>query len=90
MKEEFDKLLEVGFIKPMETIEWVFPMVLALNKNGKLRVCVNYKALNKLIKKDRYALPFCEEKLEKVVGHEMHTFGDGYKGYHQMKITLED
>jgi len=52
VKEEFDKLLEAGFIRPVETTEWVSPMVLALTKNGKLRVCVNYKALNKVIKKD--------------------------------------
>jgi hypothetical protein len=32
VKEELDKLLEVEFIKPMETIEWVFPMVSTLKK----------------------------------------------------------
>jgi hypothetical protein len=41
-------------------------MVLALKKNGKLKVCVNYKILNKVIKKDQYPLPFCELFLEKV------------------------
>jgi len=56
VKEEFDKLLEARFIKPMETIEWVSPVVLALKKNAKLRVCVNYKTLNKVIKKDQYLL----------------------------------
>jgi hypothetical protein len=90
VKEEFDKLLEAGFIRPVETTEWVSPVVLALKKNGKLRVCVNYKALNKVTKKDRYPLPFCEEILEEVAGHEMYTFGDGYRGYHQVKIALED
>ncbi len=86
MKEEFNKLLEAGFIRPMEIIEWVSLVVLALKKNGKLRICVNYKALNKVTKKDRYPLPFYEKNLEEVVGHEMHTFGDGYRGYHQVKI----
>jgi hypothetical protein len=65
-------------------------MVLALKKNDKLKVCVNYKALNKVTKKDRYHLPFCEEILEEVAGHEMYTFGDGYMGYHQVKIAPED
>jgi hypothetical protein len=32
MKEELDKLLEAGFIRPMEIIEWVFPVVLVLKK----------------------------------------------------------
>jgi len=90
VKEEFDKLLEARFIKPMETIEWVSPVVLALKKNAKLRVCVNYKTLNKVIKKDQYLLQFCEEILEEIVLHKMYTFGDGYRGYHQVKITLKD
>jgi hypothetical protein len=90
VKEELNKLLEAWFIRPVETIEWVSPVVLTLKKNGKLRVCVNYKVLNKVTKKDRYPLPFCEEILEKVAGHKMYTFGDGYKGYHPVKIAPED
>jgi hypothetical protein len=49
-------------------------MVLALKKIGKLTVCVNYKALNKVIKKDHYPLPFCEIFLEEVAGHKMYKF----------------
>jgi hypothetical protein len=90
MKEELDKLLEVGFIRPVKTTEWVFPMVLALKKNDKLRVCVNYKALNKVTKKDYHPFSFCEEILEEVIGHNMYTFSDGYRGYHQMKIAPKD
>jgi len=90
VKEEFDELLEAWFIRPVETIEWVSYVVLTLKKNGKLRVCVNYKALNKVIKKDRYPLPFCEEILENIAEHKMYTFGDGYKGYHPVKIASED
>jgi len=52
VKEELDKLLEAGFIRLVEITEWVSLVVLALIKNGKLRVCVNYKVLNKVIKKD--------------------------------------
>jgi hypothetical protein len=47
VKEEFDKLLEVGFIRLVEIIEWFFIVVLASKKNGKLKLCVNYKVLNK-------------------------------------------
>jgi hypothetical protein len=51
VKEEFDKLLGAGFIRFVQTTEWVFFVVLALKKNGKLKVCVNYKTLNKVTKK---------------------------------------
>jgi hypothetical protein len=52
VKEELDKLLETWFIRHVETTKWVSVMVLMLKKNGKLRVCVNYKALNKVTKKN--------------------------------------
>jgi hypothetical protein len=57
---------------------------------AKLNLCVNYKTLNKITKKNRYPLPFCEEILEEVVGHKIYTFGDGHMGYHQVKIAPED
>jgi hypothetical protein len=56
VKEKLNKLLKARFTRLVETIKWVSPMVLALKKNGKLRVCVNYKVTNK----DLYPLPFCE------------------------------
>ncbi len=82
VKEELDKLLEAWFIRLVETTTWVSPVVLALKKNGQLKVCVNYKTLNKVIQKDRYPLPFWEIFLEEIVGHMMYTFEDGYMGYH--------
>ncbi len=90
VEEELDKLLEAKFIKLVETTELVSLMVLALKKNGKRRLCVNNKDLNKVTKKDWYPLPFCEDILEEVVRHEMYTFGDGYRGYHQVKIVPKD
>jgi hypothetical protein len=74
----------------VETTKWGSPMVLALKKNGNLKVCVNYKTLNKITKKDRYPLSFCEKILEELVGHKMYTFRNGYRGYHQVKIAPED
>jgi hypothetical protein len=66
-----------------------FSCGIGIKKNGKLRACVNYKTLIKVTKKDRYPLPFYEINLE-VARHKMYTFGDGYKGYHQMKMVLKD
>jgi hypothetical protein len=51
VKEKFDKLSEGGFIRPMEIIEWVFHVVLALKK-WRTKGMVNYKAL-KVIKKNQ-------------------------------------
>jgi hypothetical protein len=57
--------------------------VVGLKKNGKLRICVDFKKLNKATKKDPYPLPFLDEVLKIVVGYEAYSFLDGYSRYHQ-------
>lgn len=88
VKIELEKLLEVGFIRPVENTEWVFPLTLAPNKNGILRICVNFKKLNEIMKKVQ--ISFCDWVLEELTGHELYFFADGYNGYHQVKILNEN
>jgi hypothetical protein len=57
--------------------------VVGLKKNGKLRICVDFKKLNKATKKYPYPLPFSDEVLKIVVGYEAYSFLDGYSRYHQ-------
>jgi len=59
-KEEIQKLLNVGFINPISDSEWVSPLVIVPKKNGKWRVCVDYRALNKATQKDHFPLPFID------------------------------
>ena len=46
VKEEIQKLLEVGFIYPISDNEWVSTLVIVPKKNGKWRVCIAYIELN--------------------------------------------
>jgi hypothetical protein len=46
VREDLDKLLDVGFIYPIETTPWLSPLVIVPKKNGKLRICVDYWKLN--------------------------------------------
>ena len=90
VKAELEKLLQAGFIKPVEITDWVSPMVLVKKKNGKLRVCIDYRKLNKNTQKDHFPLPFINSILDEVAGHEMYIFMDGYSGYNQVSIASED
>ena len=90
VKAELEKLLEAGFIKPVEITDWVSPMVLVKKKNGKLRVCIDYRRLNKATQKDHFPLPFVNQILDEVAGHELYTFLDGYSGYNQVSIHPDD
>lgn len=54
VKEEIDKILEARYIYEVENSEWVSPIMVVKKKNGKLRICVDYRELNKVIKKDTF------------------------------------
>ena len=54
------------------------------------RVCIDYRKLNADTTKDHFLLPFLDQMLERVVRHEFYCFLDGYSGYNQIEIALED
>jgi hypothetical protein len=51
---------------------------------------VDFKKLNAATKKNPYPLPFIDEVINTIVGHEVYTFMDGFFGYHWISITPKD
>ncbi|MCO5581469.1 hypothetical protein L7F22_035354 [Adiantum nelumboides] len=90
VKEEIDKLLEAEFIYEIEHTEWVSPIVVVRKKNGKLKVYVNLKQVNAVTIRDNYPLPITDHVLKRVEGKEAYSFLDGFSGYNQVSIALED
>lgn len=70
IKEEIDKLLEVEFIYNIKHTEWVSPILIIPNKNGKLYLCINLKQVSATIVRDNYPLPITDWVLEQVVGKQ--------------------
>ena len=54
------------------------------------RVCIDYKRLNEVIRKDHFSLPFIDQLLERISGHPLYCFLDRYSGYFQIEIAPED
>jgi len=54
LKEEINKLLNHGLIAPSHS-PWAFPVLLVKKKNGKWKMCVDYRKLNDITVKDAYA-----------------------------------
>ncbi|KAL5581218.1 hypothetical protein UlMin_013660 [Ulmus minor] len=54
------------------------------------RMCIDYRKLNSATRKDHFPLPFIDQILERVAGHPFYCFLDGYSGYYQIEISLED
>ena len=53
-------------------------------------MCIDYRKLNEATRKDHFSLPFLDQILERVAGHPYYCFLDGYSGYYQIPIALED
>ena len=53
-------------------------------------MCIDYRKLNAGTRKDHFPLPFVDQMLERVVGHEFYCFLNGYSRYNQIEIALED
>ncbi|GKD44000.1 reverse transcriptase domain-containing protein, partial [Tanacetum coccineum] len=54
------------------------------------RMCVDYRKLNNATRKDHFPLPFTDQMLERLVGHEYYCFLDGFSGYFQIPIAPKD
>ena len=54
------------------------------------RMCIDYKKLNDATIRDHFPFPFLDQILERVIGHPYYCFLDGYSGYYQIPIALED
>ena len=53
-------------------------------------MCIDYRKLNAAARKDHFLLPFLGQVLERVTGRAFYCFLDGYSGYNQIKVALED
>jgi len=89
IEEEIQRMLQQGLIERAKG-PWASPVVLARKKNGKLRFCVDYRALNKVTKKDEYPLPRIEEMLDSLGGSTYFTSLDLASGYWQVEMKPED
>jgi len=53
-------------------------------------MCIDYRKINQATRNDHFPLPFIDQMLEKLVGHEYCYFLDGYSGYNQIVVAPED
>eukprot|EP00253_Pinus_taeda_P030101 PITA_30101 len=90
VREELQKLLRVNFIYPISDSQLVSPLVVVPKKNGKWRICVDYRQLNKATLKDYFPLPFIDQVLDTLAGKSSFSFLDGFSGYNQIRIAPED
>jgi hypothetical protein len=91
VKEEVDRLLKANFIRPCRYAEWVSNIVPVEKKNtGKIRICVDFRDLNRATPKDEYPMPIADELVNQASGNKIISFLDGNAGYNQIFMAGED
>ena len=90
VKDEVEKLLKVGFIYPIALTKWVSNLVPIDKKQGTIRVCTDFRDLNKSCPKENYPMPFIDQIIDACMGSEVFSFMDGFSRYNRIQIKLED
>jgi len=89
LKKQLEELLENQFISPSVS-PWGAPVLLVKKKDGSMRLCVDYRQLNKVTIKNRYPLPRIDDLMDRLVGAEVSSKIDLRSGYHQIRVKAED
>jgi hypothetical protein len=90
IEKELKKLLDAKIIVPLRYSSWVANLVPVRKKNGEIRLCVDFRNLNKSSLKDNYPLPKMDHVLQKVVGANRISMIDGFSGYNQIVVHEKD
>ena len=86
VKDEIEKLLKAGFIRPTRYAEWLSNIVPVMKNNGKLRICIVFRDLNLATLKDVYVMPVVDMLIDVAFRNELLLFMDGFSGYNQIFI----
>ena len=87
------------WVSPTQVVPKKFGVTVVVNEHNELiptrvttgwRVCIYYRKLNAGTRKYHFLLPFVDQMLERVIGHEFYCFLDVYSRYNQIEIALED
>ncbi|WMV18554.1 hypothetical protein MTR67_011939 [Solanum verrucosum] len=84
LKEQLSDLLEKDFIRPSQS-PWGAPVLFVKKKDGSLRICIDYRQLNRVTVKNKYPLPRIDDLFDQLQGASHFSKIDLRSGYHQVK-----
>ncbi|KAJ0431848.1 putative nucleotidyltransferase, Ribonuclease H [Helianthus annuus] len=89
LRTQLDELLTKGFIRPSSS-PWGAPVLFVKKKDGSMRLCIDYRELNKVTIKNRYPLPRIDDLFDQLQGASYFSKIDLRSGYHQLRVRDED
>ena len=88
LRKQLDQLLNTGFIR-LSTSPWGAPVLFVKKHDETLRLCTDYRRLNRVIVKNKYPLPRIDDLFDQLRGSKYYTKIDLRTGYHQLRIREE-
>ncbi|GKE36854.1 putative reverse transcriptase domain-containing protein, partial [Tanacetum coccineum] len=89
LSEQLQELQDKGFIRPSHS-PWGAPVLFIKKKDGSLRMCIDYRELNKLTVKNRYPLPRIDDLFDQLQGARYLSKIDLRSGYYQLRVHEDD
>ena len=89
LKAQLQDLLDKGFIR-LSVSPWRAPVLFVKKKDGSMRLCIDYRELNKVTIKNWYPLLQIDDLFDQLQGSCIFSKIDLRSGYHQLKIKPED
>ena len=89
LKVKIHELLDKGFIRP-STSPWGAPVLFAKKKEKTLRLCIDYRKLNRVMIKNRYPLPRIDDFFDQLKGARVYSIIDLRTDYHQLRVREAD
>ncbi|WMV24866.1 hypothetical protein MTR67_018251, partial [Solanum verrucosum] len=89
LKSQLQELIEKDFIRPSVS-PWGAPVLFVKKKDGTLRLCIDYRQLNRITIKNKYPLPRIDDLFDQLKGAKVLSKTDLRSGYHQLRVREKD
>lgn len=90
IKEEIERLLKSKFIRIARYVKWFVNIVPVIIRNGTLRVCIDFRDLNRATPKNEYHMPVTKMLVDSAACHEYLSIIGCYSMYNQIFIAEDD
>ena len=89
LKAQLEELLSKGFFRP-STSPWGAPVLFVKKKDGSLRLCIDYRQLNRATIRNQYPLPRIDQLFNQLQGSQIYSKIDLRSSYHQLRVREND
>ena len=89
LKVQLQELVDKGYIRPSVS-PWGAPVLFVKKKDGTMRLCIDYRQLNKVTIRNKYPLPRIDDLFDQLRGASVFSKIDLRSGYHQLKVRETD